>query len=175
MQGDVSTTTTLPTTTTIPTTAAISAATPSPKICPGCTNSTCWDNVTEFQTCTSFSGSREFLLSSATALTSSLLTYTGGYLEIRGNPFLTNIILPSLSTVVGALEIRHNPSLTFASLPKLTYIDDNILICANNAAFRIPAGPPDAPTGGLTSATRKGQVLCWLQEGAGTCSTVTCP
>jgi hypothetical protein len=77
--------------------------------------------------------------------------------------------------VVGYLSIRFNPSLTFASLPKLTYISQNIYICKNNAAFRIPSGPPDAPTGGLTSAGLKGTTLCYFQQGASTCSTVTCP
>jgi hypothetical protein len=104
------------------------------------------------------------------------LTYMGGSLNIYSNVALTTISLPSLSTVVVFLQIYSSPSLTFASLPKLTFIGTSIGICQNNAAFRVPSGPPDAPTGGLTSAGRKGQNACSFQHGASTCSeSDTCP
>jgi hypothetical protein len=102
------------------------------------------------------------------------LTYIRGYLHIENNAVLA-VNLPSLSTVAGFLAILGNPSLTFASLPNLTLIELNIAICANNDAFRIPSGPPDAPNGGLTSAGAKDQPECYFQQGNGTCSFVTCP
>jgi hypothetical protein len=128
------------------------------------------------------------------------LTYIGGYLLIRSNPVLdtinlsslrtvtrdletrsnavlATINLPSLSTVVGDLQIFSNPSLTFVHLPKLTFIGSRISLCANNALFRIPSGPPDAPTSGLVvGGSYKGTNSCQLQGGSGTCNlTVTCP
>jgi hypothetical protein len=102
------------------------------------------------------------------------LTYVQSLL-INYNAALATIILPSLSTVAGALKITYNSALSYASLPKLTFIAGQIFFCSNNVAFVIPAGPPDAPTGGLTSADSKGTAICYLQQGAGACSYVTCP
>jgi hypothetical protein len=96
-------------------------------------------------------------------------------LAIHTNAVLATINLPSLSSVAGELHIRSNPSLTFAHLPKLTFIGWTIHICQNNGAFLIPSGPPDAPAGGLTSNQYKYYPHCDFQQGAGTCSRVTCP
>jgi hypothetical protein len=154
---------------------------------------------TDLLYCTRISEDRQITASSATALVLSLLTssggflrietntalasinlptltYTSGHLTIRSNAILTTINFLSLITVVGALNIWYNPFLTFASLPKLTYIGSTIGICANNAAFRIPSGPPYAPTGGfMVNGSSKGQVHCNFQQGASTCTFVTCP
>jgi hypothetical protein len=106
----------------------------------------------------------------------SLGTLSGSYLSIRINNALATINLPSLSILTGYLEIRDSPSLTFVSLSKLTFIGVQILICLNNAAFTIPSGPPNAPTGGLVvTGSLKGTKNCYLQQGSGTCSLVTCP
>jgi hypothetical protein len=154
-----------------------------------------------FEACTSFSGSHYISDSSATVLTSSLLTHIvdgnlnilyndalatislgslthiGGSLGIYTHNVLTTINLPSLSAMSGDLYIFDNPSLTFAHLPKLTFIEFSIGICQNNAAFRIPSGPPDAPTGGLVvTGQYKGTPSCRLQDGASPCaSRTTCP
>jgi hypothetical protein len=103
------------------------------------------------------------------------LTYTQS-LTISNNAVLATINLSSLSTLVGSLTIYVNPSLTHASLPKLTYIASIIFICQNNADFVIPSGPPDAPTGGLVvTGPLKNTESCYFQQGADTCTTVTCP
>jgi hypothetical protein len=154
----------------------------------------------DLQGCTRVADDRHITLSSATAVTSSLLTYTSGHLSFRINGLITSInlpslstvagtkldfntntvlatiTLPSLSTVLGILYIDENPSLTFVHLPKLTFIGNFIRICQNNAVFRIPTGPPNAPSNGLVvTGTNKGKVACFLQQGNATCTTVTCP
>jgi hypothetical protein len=94
---------------------------------------------------------------------------------IVDNALLATLSFPSLSTVA-SLDIRTNPSLTFAHLPKLTFIGGQLSICANNAAFIIPSGPPNAPTGGfVVTGPSKGQPNCNLQQGNMTCSAVICP
>jgi hypothetical protein len=79
--------------------------------------------------------------------------------------------------VVKSLVILDNPFLTFTHLPKLTFIGDAIFICANNADFVIPSGPPDAPAGGLVvTGSLKNTDNCFYQQGAVDCSSfVTCP
>jgi hypothetical protein len=111
----------------------------------------------------------------ATISIPSLSTVLGD-LSIDTNAVLATISLPSLSIVIEILSIRFNPSLTLASFPQLTFIGEKIHICANNAAFRIPNGPPDAPTGGLViTGPSKGTINCSLQEGNATCISVICP
>jgi hypothetical protein len=133
--------------------------------------------VADLQGCTRVIADRSINSSSVAVMTYSLLTYTDGHLFIFANTALTTIALPSLSTVVGGFDISYNAALTFAHLPKLTYIGTTIGICSNNAAFLIPSGPPDAPTGGLVvSGTNKGQKICHYQQGSGPCGGVeTCP
>jgi hypothetical protein len=104
------------------------------------------------------------------------LSYVGGYLQVAMNPVLVYASFPSLTAVVGFLSIRFNPALTYASLPKLTHISEAILFCQNHADFRIPSGPPDAPTGGLVvTGQLKGANSCFFQQGAGTCAPSICP
>jgi hypothetical protein len=176
-------------------------------ICSGCDSSDeysldtseCWE---DFLTCNSIDGDRYIGGSSATAVTSSLLTHISGFLTIRENADLTTVSLPSLtftgghleiyylndalatihlpslSTVVGNLDIRSDISLTFVHLPKLTFIGGQILFCANNADFLIPSGPPHAPTGGfVVTGPLKGTDSCVLQQGSGSCeeNIATCP
>jgi hypothetical protein len=130
----------------------------------------------DLQGCARLRASRAITSSSVTFLTASLLTYAGGYLEIRTNAVLATIRLPQLSTVVGFLTIHSNPSLTFIHLPKLTFIGDRLFFCDNNAAFLIPSGPPDAPVGGFAvTGFWKGTKNCFFQQGNATCTYMNCP
>jgi hypothetical protein len=135
------------------------------------------DDPTDLQVCIRANFGRTITSSSAIAVTSSLLTYAGENLVISSNAVLATIILPSLSTVTGYLSIVSNPSLTLAHLPKLTFIGDRIFFLENNAAFRIPSGPPDAPTGGLVvTGSLKGTNNCHLNQGSTTGGPYeTCP
>jgi hypothetical protein len=67
--------------------------------------------------------------------------------------------------------------LTVVHLPKLTYIATTLDICDSHASFIVPAGPPNAPEGGLrVSGPLKGKESCSIQQGAVTCSFLTvCP
>jgi hypothetical protein len=122
----------------------------------------------------------DFTLSLNSALaTISLpsLTYTEGHTVIINNAVLARINFPELSTVVRSLNIYSNPFLTFANLPQLTFIGATLGFCQNNAVFRIPSGPPNAPTGGLVvTGSYKGQPWsCWYQQGSGACTGAYCP
>jgi hypothetical protein len=150
--------------------------------------------------CTGVSANRTITASSATTVTSSLLMFASGHLNITANAALSAIIfpslstvvgrylgiysnallatvnLPSLSTVIGYLAIQFNPSLTFTHLPKLTHIGDRLFICQNSASFTIPSVPPNVPTGGLVvTGSNKSQPSCYYQQGSGLCVYINCP
>ena len=227
------TTTIAPTTTTVAPTTTTVAPTTITSVCAGCTmdsedyedpENACWTHFTDLQTCSYISGDRLIYVLSATQLSSSLLQFTDGYLDIQSNGTLTRIDFPSLSSVGGTLQISSHTALTSIDLPSLTsvgehlYINTNtaltridfpslgavggnlfmysnsmltdlhlpklikivsyIYFCQNHASFRIPSGPPDAPSGGLVvTGQYKGRNSCYLQQGAGLCSglNVICP
>jgi hypothetical protein len=128
--------------------------------------------------CTRITYDRRIALSSATIVVSALLTLANGYLYLQSNSVLATIHLPALSAVRGYLSIQSHPFLTLVHLPKLTFIGDRLFFCENNAAFRIPSGPPDAPTGGLVvTSSHKNQAQCYVQQGSDFCNGayVTCP
>jgi hypothetical protein len=134
-------------------------------------------NVTDLQNCAHIRENRRLTKSLSTKLSSSLLTYINGYLDINSNTRLATVLLPSLAVVGDDFTFLYNPALTLAQFPSLTFIGNRILFCSNNAAFRIPSGPPNAPTGGLVvTGAAKGRLSCFLQQGSGECGQpVICP
>jgi hypothetical protein len=99
------------------------------------------------------------------------LTWVNGYFDIRYHDALTVASFPALSRITDTLYVETNPAFTYLNVPKLTYIGGWMDFCENNAAFRIPSGPPNAPTGGLkVTGSRKGTEFCFLMQGDGVCN-----
>ena len=126
---------------------------------------------------TSVQGDFSLANSGVSSIDVTALAFVGTALIVAANPTLTRFDVPSLSIVGGYLNFNTNAMLTLASLPKLTYINDRLLFCANNPAFMIPSGPPNAPAGGLVvSGANKNRPACFLFQGAQPCTgTENCP
>jgi hypothetical protein len=120
--------------------------------------------------------------SAMTTLDLPALTYAMGFF-VSENNLLSVLILPELRVVEtdpffgSSLFVSANELLTYLSVPKLTFVE-LIRICENGNGFLFPnAMDMTAPVGGLVvTGPNKGNSLCSIHNGTGSCLTLTaCP
>jgi hypothetical protein len=128
--------------------------------CSSCLKQECRDMVHDLPDCLVVQGPRYVGSPTITSLTAHALTYVEFSISFLNCSRITMISLPMLTIVDGWFQVALNSALTYLSVPLLTYIRTNIYLCQNGASFVIPAAPPVAPLGGLTSATLKGSSVC---------------